>query len=151
METLLTGSIELSSVLDYFSDWYILIQLSKSTDTSWFSFMLLTMILPYYTVYSSLMTFKIVDIRKKKLSKMKKLSCYEQFKVFIMILPTMLGLMAAMDVLFMVFNLLIFAFMVIFICFPIRDKVHHFHEDWHNRFFMYCFGMSVMDVRGFKC
>jgi len=88
---------------------------------------------------------------KKKLSKMKKLSCYEQFKVFIMILPTMLGLMAAMDVLFMAFNLLIFAFMVIFICFPIRDKVHHFHEDWHNRFFMYCFGMSVMDVRGFKC
>ena len=67
IEMFLQGLIEFSFVCDYSSDMFILYSLSQSTDTAWLTFMLLTMLLPYYTVYSSLMTFKIVDIAKKRL------------------------------------------------------------------------------------
>ncbi len=63
VETCLNGLIELFSILDFFSDLYIMKKLSESTDTAWFSFSLLTIICPYYSVYSSFMTFKLNDIR----------------------------------------------------------------------------------------
>ena len=53
--------IEISSMMDFISDVWILILLYDSTDTAWFSFTLFTMICPYYTVYASIMTFKIQD------------------------------------------------------------------------------------------
>lgn len=59
VETYIGGSIEIASMMDFISDVVILLQLVNSTDTSWFSFTLFTMVCPYYTVYASLMTFKI--------------------------------------------------------------------------------------------
>ena len=155
MEIILQGLIELSSVFDYFSDLYILYWLSQSVDTSWFTFMLLTMMLPYYTVYSSLMTFKIVDIRKQKLRN-KKLNCCDLLKVLILVLPTMLLLMAFMDVFFMIANVIIFAFMCLFlvpfVCCPqYQRKMYELNDYCLNKVFHLFFGMSVMDVRGFKC
>lgn len=65
LETILTVLIELSSLADFASDVVILVALANSPDTAWFSFALFTMICPYYTVYTSLMTFQIQDTRKR--------------------------------------------------------------------------------------
>ena len=66
IETYLSGFIEVSSFLDFFSDLYILVKLGQSTDTAWFSFMLFTMLCPYYTVYTSLITHTLNMIRQKR-------------------------------------------------------------------------------------
>lgn len=120
--------------------------------------MLLTIMLPYYTVYSSLMTFKIVDIRKKKLilaGSHENLSAWELIKVFLMILPSMLVLMAIIDVIFMGINLIVTVGMLLLfvILRPCKKEraAYERYEYWHNRFFTLLFGMSIMDVRGFKC
>lgn len=57
LEFVLSLFIESSSLADFFSDYVILQALAMSVDTMWFSFTLFTMLCPYYTVYTSLMTF----------------------------------------------------------------------------------------------
>lgn len=110
LETYLNGFIEISSALDFFSDMWVLYQLSKSTDTAWFTITLFTMICPYYTVYSSLMTFKINDIRKLK----ERGIGFGTLKNFFMILPLNLILMIFIDMLIMFPNALIY-FVMFFI------------------------------------
>ena len=64
LELLLSFSIESASICDFFSDLIVVQQLAQTTHTGWFTFSLFTMLAPYLTVYSSIMTFKIVDLRR---------------------------------------------------------------------------------------
>ena len=64
IQVLLSVMIEVSSFVDFASDFWILQALAKSVDTMWFTFALFTVLCPYYTVYTSLMTFQIDKLRK---------------------------------------------------------------------------------------
>ena len=144
----LNGFIEISSVMDFLSDIYVLNELRNSTDTAWFSFSLFTMLCPYYTVYSSLMTFKINDIRKQNSTE----QVGSRFvKNLFMILPTILLYIITLDIAFMFLNLLMYPVMFVLMIFPFRKKMYICYEEFWDQMFKSMFAMSVMDARGFKC
>lgn len=64
IELMFNTLIEVSSFLDFISDFYILKSLASSTDIAWFTFALFTMICPYYTIYTSLINHQITIAHK---------------------------------------------------------------------------------------
>ena len=133
--------------MDFFSDIFVLYQLSQSTDTAWFSFTLFTMVCPYYTVYSSLMTFKINDIRKIK----EDVQVFGVLRNLFLISPLMLVFVTIVDIIFMFINCLAYCILFLIIIFPFGKRFCIAYEQFWDSVFKKFFGMSVMDVRGFKC
>lgn len=84
---------------------------------------------PYYTVYSSLMTFKISDIRTIDESSRSRGRCnWNQVKAYLMILPTMLVIMLVFDVLAMMVNCVVYVGMLIAMLTPFRLKAYEMNE-----------------------
>ena len=72
-------------------------------------------------------------------------------KVYFMILPTIFAEMIALDIVFMLINSIVFAFMLFLILTPWRVSIKERYDQFMSNIFKTLFGMSVMDVRGFKC
>ena len=156
IETYLHGLIEISSFCDFFSDIYILKQLSESVDTSWFTFMLFTMLCPYYTVYTSLISYRLNKIRQiRKKTRFGILSRGQSVKAFIAalprILPTFLAYLILLDTVYMFLCTFCYCLLMIGMIFPCRKFMHYCFENSRHKTFEYLFGMSLMDINGFKC
>ena len=120
VEILVNGLLEISSILDFFFDVLILIQLGKSTDTAWFTFTLFTMVCPYYTVYTSLMTYQIRKLNTNKSG--TNLSMI--IKKIFLILPTSLLVMLMVDILLMIFNTILSIISLILLVFPQGNEIY---------------------------
>ena len=72
-------------------------------------------------------------------------------KVYFMILPTIFAEMIALDIVFMLINSIVFVFMLFLILTPWRVSIKERYDQFMSNIFKTLFGMSVMDVRGFKC
>jgi hypothetical protein len=149
LETLLKAAIEISSALDFVSDTMILLSLSKSADTMWFSFTLWTMLCPYYTVYTSLMTFLIKETRLR----IEKNAYYGMTKFIscLLILPTMIIILILLDLVLMITSVLLFTVMLPFIWTQWGQHLFESFEESQNNLFIRAFGMSKMDIAGFRC
>ena len=118
----------------------------------WFTFALFTVLCPYYTVYTSLMTFQIDKVRKK--IEEKRYTTCNKVVSFFMIMPTMLILLILLDIFLMVLSTVMLILIFPFIWIPWLDcgrKVFKFYEKSENAIFKFLFGMSAMDVKGFRC
>lgn len=103
------------------------------------------MLCPYYTVYSSLMTFKINEIRR-----IENFGIWSKFKYLFMVCPFVLILMIYLDILWMAINTIRYAFMSILINFEFGLRFNDNLEKGLNWLFKKLFGMSAMDIDGFK-
>jgi len=65
LDLILQTSLEISSLGDFISDSVILYALYKSGHTFWFSLTFFTMVCPYYTSYTTIMSFQILSIKEK--------------------------------------------------------------------------------------
>jgi hypothetical protein len=144
LETILNGLIEISSTADFISDCAVVAQLAQGTDTAWFSFSLFTMLAPYLTLYSSLMTFKIIDTRRKIDN--KEFHCYNYFLSLFLILPTVLFALVLLDAVFMCINFIVYSLMFFILLTPWRRAFHDWYEDIFNKMYECLVGMTVMDV-----
>lgn len=151
METFLNGLIEFSSIVDYVTDVIILYYLARSKHTMWFTFSLFTMLSPYYTVYASALTFQMGNFREKRSASRKgSLTCCYLLKVIFLIAPTFLIIMILLDIVYMILNVFAYAFLFLFILTPCRKRLHTVYEDFWDNLLKKTFGMSFMDLRGFK-
>jgi len=87
MENLLSTFIEISSLLDFISDVNILYHLYISSHTAWLTVTLFTILCPYFTTYTSIINFKIADLRRK--IEKKSLNCCDYIITMISVMPTM--------------------------------------------------------------
>lgn len=141
---LLIFTIELASVCDFVSDCYVVYQLSQTTHTGWFTFSFFTMLAPYLTVYSSVMTFKIVDLRSKL--DMKEFKCYGYITTLVLILPTILVVIIILDTLSMFVNITVYIFLCIGLITPYSRQFYETYEFVMNSVYSWLLDMSIMDV-----
>lgn len=135
LETVLNACIEISSMADFISDLVILKALCNSPDTAWFSFSLFTMLCPYYTVYTSLMTFHIQQTTKR-IEEGGNYNCCSKIVGALSILPTMLVILIILDVFFMVLACSTLPFLILFTFIPtvgrrLFDCYEHFENNLH--------------------
>lgn len=82
---------------------------------------------------------------------MQKFHCGHAIVRIVFILPTMLIIMIAIDIIFIVIYLIIYSWVIV-IYFIKRDaKIFERLDALSNWSFVKIFSMSVMEVRGFRC
>ena len=99
LSNLLKFFIEWSSILDLFSDFVIIKGLGQSIHTAWFAISLITVIAPYLTVYTSLISYQIDYMRRQDAT---TLSIGSYFLRSLFILPTMILLLLVIDFVYMI-------------------------------------------------
>lgn len=67
------------------------------------------------------------------------------------ILPTMLFLLFIIDLFFMGISAVVYPFLTIIIFTPIGRHAFDKYDEFMNKLFQQIFGMSVMDIKGFRC
>ena len=76
LETLIEAFIEISGALDYFSDILIFVLFASTNNVGYATFMLLSTLCPYFTMYTCLNTFRLNKVSQKKdMNKNGKLTC----------------------------------------------------------------------------
>lgn len=131
LETAFSGMIEVSSFFDFGSDAVILYHLARGRDSAWFTFAIFTILCPYYTVYTSLMTFQLQRQRHQT----GCFGCHTFFKV-LSILPTMLLFLIVVDLCYMlVFTITLpIIFVLTWIC-PHGEVLFNWFDNVVNRIF----------------
>ena len=125
----------------------IIIALGNSTDTAWFAFSLFTVLAPYYTVYTSLINNQIDRYRSQGSSGR---SCLRYIGSLIMILPTMLVMLIVFDVVYMCISVVVYPVLLPFSFCSIGITLLEKYEDSQNYVLSKLFGLSCMEVQGFR-
>ena len=84
--------------MDFFSDILIMRSLGKTEHTGWFTFSLMTVMAPYLTVYTSLISYQINYIKRQDAASR---SMGSNLKSSLTILPTMIMLLIVIDIVYM--------------------------------------------------
>ena len=145
---LISFCIEISSCFDFFSDLLIILALANSTDTAWFSFSLFTVLAPYYTIYSSLINQLIKMIRA---SQKKSSRTYSSLAMnYLIILPTMLVMLIIIDIFYMCLSVVVYPILLPLTPCDIGHKMLESYEDSQNIVLYKLFGLSHMEICGFR-
>ena len=147
LSVLLSFFIEESSFFDFISDFMIIIALGRSTDTAWFSFSLFTVLAPYYTVYTSLINNQIDRYKQQDASER---SCMSFVFSLICILPTMLIMLIIFDLVYMCISVVVYPILLPFSFCKIGIVLLDKYEDSQNYVLNKLFGLSCMEVQGFR-
>jgi hypothetical protein len=145
----MSSVIEWSSFLDFFSDIRIIIALAKSKDTAWFAFCLITVLAPYYTIYTSLINNQIEQVRRKKGTTL--MSFFELMFRLLTVLPTMLIMLICFDFVYMCFSVVAYLFLLPFSACSIGIYLYEIYESGQNCILKNLFGFTHMEIAGFRC
>lgn len=80
-----------------------------------------------------------------------KFRCCNYVSSIISILPTMLLMLIVIDLFYMVVSTITLPILILSTMFPCGRDIYMFWERNWNRFLQGLFGMSYMDVKGFRC
>ena len=147
LPVLLALFIEESSFFDFFSDFLIIVALANSEHTAWFSFSLFTVLAPYYTVYTSLINNQIDRYKQRDPSQR---SCMGLIFSLICILPTMLVLLIIFDLLYMCMSVVVYPLLLPFAFCKLGEALLEKYEDSQNVMLNKLFGLTQMEVQGFR-
>lgn len=142
--------IDISSIADLISDLIILYALYINMHTSWFSITIMTILAPYYAVYTSLMNFQI-DVNRKIRRTTKGPGRYlQQVVQLIFVFPTMLIFLILFDLVYSFVNSTILP-IVIFSSLKTNDTngVKRFERKLDDLMY-FVTGMNYMDIKGFR-
>jgi len=142
-------SIEIASLFDLISDSFILFHLYYSSHTMWLTITIFTISCPYFTCYTSLMTFHIAEVRKMR--KNKTDTFFKLISKVLFILPTMLSILVIVDILHMLLNLgirTILLLIKIFTCGKINLLIGY--DERFEAGIKKLLNMSYMDIEGFR-
>lgn len=143
--------IDISSMLDLISDIMVLVVFYYSNDTAWLFIMLFTMLCPYYAVYTSLMNFLIERnkrVREHLTTSGVKLCCSELQNLFF-ILPTMLLVLIAYDVIYSTINIAVLPGLILISWIRGKNTIEPY-ETLLDSMINFTTGMHYIDIRGFR-
>lgn len=149
LEPILIALIEIFSAIDLYYDLIVIIQLADSEHTSWLTLMIFTMLCPYLTVYTSFINYLMKWT--KEIQTINKFHCGHALVLILFILPTMLIIMIAIDIIFIVVYVALYFFIIIIYLVKRDAKIFERLDNLSNWLFMKIFAMSLMEVRGFRC
>jgi len=139
--------IEWTSALDFYSDIIVAGELADSTDIAWLAFTIFTIVAPYYTIYSSLISYLQKLIRKKEKSGQ---NISRTIMNFLIILPSMLLFLILIDITYIVVQVLVLPVLLPLSIFKKGEYLVQKFESFKNAVFYKVFGLSHMEIEGFR-
>ena len=136
---LLSLFIEYSSFLDFVSDIIIIFSLANTEHTAWLAFSLFTVLAPYYTVYTSLINYQIVNLKRQHPGDRSMINTV--FNCFL-ILPTMLIFLIVFDIIYMCISVIVYPILLPFAFSDIGSRMLDQYEDSQNIVLYKLFGLS---------
>ena len=147
IEFLFNLFLELIALFDMSGDILLLIALFNSEHTAWFALSLLSMLSPFFVCYVPLLTFQ-----KKKLNN-KDLDYLDLIGMVIFLTPLVLIYLQLMDVVYIINSVGLVPIAVILqllSCGLIKGNLAHMFETKLDSIYEVAFGMSQMDIKGFR-
>lgn len=149
MENLLGTCIEISSLLDLISDVNILYYLYNSSHTAWLTMTLFAILCPIFTTYTSLMNFKIADLRRK-LSK-NSLSFCDYINIMISVMPTMLFILIFLELIYTIISLIVFPILILIKVMSCNKYDYQKpYKNFLNTLFLDIYKLSFQDMQGLR-